>query len=617
MISGTLSNQSTDNFNKIINIKLLINNIKQHKVLIIIAGIILFFARPLIQIIALMGYYNNSYVGDTIESFTRDFSQGSGPIVTAAAFVLALAIGLNVSSYMHNRKAAIFYGSIPIKRINLFATQYLSGLTYFLPAFLVSFILSTLIMPFKDAMLINAEYYLGALFFFLLIYSFVILCANIAGTFLNSLLAAAYFCAIIPAAVYTVLGFADTFYRFTSFSGIMANPVTELIFYPVVIFIPKVFLAYEYLTVLDCALMLVFAAGLTCLAYLFNRLTKTENAEKPFYFTKFLAALKYSALAVLFILAGIIFFTASGYNFIFFIVGIIVGGFFAFILVNLVIYKNLREVFKGVKQYLLLAVLACIFSGLVYADIFGIDSYIPAASGVKSVSFNQWDTVMHNFSYEHQNYSSRHGINIITINDTETVQLVNDVFTAALKSATRRTRFYTEYGLNFSDYAYNSHPLRIDGGAINYNLKNGITWAKKLNIHELFFYNQDDLREFDDAVDKLYESPGYKKAYYYPLTDGDIIRENLDLCMSFEISLTREDSYLTVFHKSITREQMQALINVINQDISKLTMRNNRIWSYNAAFTFRTSDNRTGHINVKMNEYEFADTIRFILHNLD
>jgi len=368
--------------------------------------------------------------------------------------------------------------------------------------------------------------------------------------------------------------------------------------------------------------MLIFAAGLTCFAYLFNRLTKTENAEKPFYFGKFLAVLKYSALAVLVIVSGIIFYMTSGSNFLFFIVGSIIGGFLAFLFVNLIIYKSIREVFKGLKQFLILVACASVFAGLISADVFGIDKHIPAVSRVRSISYSQWNySFSYDFSYEIRglvwpgDLARGYTVNNIVIKDPEAIQLVNDIFTAALKS---EPAVYVHNANYFSQYAYDMHPLRSDFGAINYNLRNGITWAKKLNIYELLFNNAEDLREFDDALDKLRENHEYKHAFYYPLTDMEAMREQLDHCDRFNVTLSSGDSYSPIFSKEIMRGQMEALIIVLNKDIANMSMiHNNNIWQYDMTLTFRNADNHTGYINIAMNDRLFAETIHFIFNYLD
>ena len=117
MTSERLSNQSSDNFNKIINIKLLFNNIRQHKVLIIVTAIILFFARPLVQIISLMNYYNGNlgYYGRniTLEAYAKGNAESAGATITAAALILAIVIALNVTSYMHDKKPRFFLAAYP------------------------------------------------------------------------------------------------------------------------------------------------------------------------------------------------------------------------------------------------------------------------------------------------------------------------------------------------------------------------------------------------------------------------------------------------------------------------------------------------------------------------
>ena len=620
MTSETLSRHPSDGFNKLINIKLLCNNIRQHRALAIVAAVILFFARPLVQIIALMNYYNspNTQMRQSLYSYALNNARDTGMFVALAALVLAAAIGLSVTGYMHNGKAAIFYNSLPIRRLSLFATQYVSGLAYFLPAFFASYILSVLIMPFGSAVGANTAYYLGALFFFLLVYSFIILCANIAGTLMNSLVTSFYLCAVMPAVFFTAVTFLDMFYRFTSIHGMTASPAWQFIYYPVVVFFPSVFAAYRYLSLLDCVLMLAFAAALTCLAYLFNRLTKTEDAAKPFYFAKALAILKYSALAVSVITSGMIFYMASGSNLIFMIVGMPVGGFLALMFVNLVIYKSIREAFRGIRQFVILVACAALLAGLVSADIFGIDRHIPDASRVSSVSYTRWvQSFSYDFSFEERSYRhSPRGANNIIIDDPEAIQLVNDVFAAALNSERRRshrTLAYHGYHGVYSDSA----PLMNHFGTIYYNMRGGGFWAKRLDIHGLSFAYAGYAREFEQAIGRLRESAGYKRAFYYPLTDATAMQGHLDSSEYFTVTLYSGDVYATVLSRSMSRAEMQSVINIINEDIAGMSMLNNTSWLYSLMLVFRNADGYTGHISMTLNDREFTRTLEFIFGNFN
>jgi len=560
-----------------------------------------------------MDYYNNPHRHNSLYQFAYNNARDMGSLTTAAALVLAIIIGLNVTSHMHGRKAAIFYNSIPIKRLNLFATYYLSGLIYFMPAFFASYIMSALIMPFGSAIIINTQYYLGAFFFFLLVYSFIILCANIAGTAVNSLLAAFYFCAVLPAIFFTFLSFTSLFYRFTNLYAMADGPLWQFIYYPVITFFPNVFGAYNNLGVFDCILMLVFAAGLTCLAYLFNRLTKTENAAKPFYFSKFLAVSKHSVLAILVILAGMLFYLASN-SILFLIIGIIIGGFLAFLLVNLIIYKNMREVFRGIKQFLILALCASLLAGLISTDIFGVDTHIPDASRTQYIYFYQWGNLLsYDFSRETQNHRAQHdrlSLNRIIIEDTDTMQLVNNIFEAALKSE-RRPSGSAVYS---SDFMFEWTPL--DAGNIYYRLRGGGIWAKQLWISSLRFNSQQDRNEFDAAINNLAQSPGYIQALYYPLTSPQVMREQLDASERFSVELSRMDG-TTVFSVAVTREQMEALLDAINEDIEAMPALNISNWQYYLTLVFRDSDGYLGYIGMIINEQDFALTDAFLFDELD
>ena len=622
MTSKALSNQSpADNRNALVNVKLLLNNIRQNKALIIITGILLFCARPLVQIIALMNYHSaggGMSRGVPLHEFAENNARNSAMLVTGAALALAVFIGLNAASHMHSRKAAIFYGSVPIRRLNLFATQYISGLAYFIPAFMLSYVLSLVLMPFGGAILINTQFYLGALCFFLLIYSFIILCANIAGTVLNALFTAVYFCAILPALFLSLFSFVDMFYRFTSVFSMISVSFWEFIMHPVIIYFPRVFEASRRLSVADCIMMLVFAAALTCLAYLFNSRAKTENAEKPFYFVKFLSVLKYSTLAVLVITAGMLFYTASGESFPFLIAGIFIGGILAFLLLNLVIYKNIRETFRGIKRFLIFAVCVSLCAGIAALDLFGVDRHIPDASRVSFVSYGEWNQRMfYNLSFEHtagiRSIMSMGRFNDIIIRDPEAIQLVNNIFEAALQSESRRRARsgYSSQAFAFREYLPIIHN---SFGVIYYRLANGGVWAKTLHYFDMVFSSQEDAQAFHNALAALRDSAGYRQAVYYPLTNAETMRAHLDAAARISVELRRGDD-LVILAGELSRAEAETLINALSMDIETLDMREFQ-GQYDMMLTFRREDNRVGGIQIRMNEGCFERTIDFLFDNV-
>jgi len=615
-INNTDNSASGGGFDRIINAKLLICNIRQNRVVMIIAAILLFCARPLVQIISLIDYFSPTGQGQMIPLYRFAYNNAVGVsfLVPLATLLLAIGIGINVTKHMHDRKSAIFHNSLPIKRKSLFATQYLSGLAYFIPAFAFSYILSLVLMPFHNAMMVTTYFYLGTLLLFLLIYSFVILCGNIGGTVMNTILAAIYLCAVLPALFYAIITFLDAFYRFTSISAMVSWSFWEFIYYPIIIYFPTVFTAYNSLRLIDCILMLFFAAALTVLAYLFNRLTKTENAEKPFYFEKFLAVLKYSTLAAFVILSGMMFYLAAGDNILFLIIGILIGGFLSSLLLNLIIYRSIREVFKGIKQFLIFAVCACVVAGAISADIFGIDRHIPSLSRTDMIYTHQWSSnFAHDFSFTRAN--ARHAEsfwsgNTITIRDPETMQLVNNVIEATQRSE-RRSRISGQYW-DFSQQTHTTDfPFMRGNGMISYQLTSGRTWVKRFNIFHMVFTSDQGRDALVDALVELIDSDGYRQAYFYPLTDQETMRQLLDYSQSYRVILRAGDSLS--FDRAISRYSIEELIAALNTDISALSMGGGLDRQYDLSLVFVNPDGYFGGMSIAVSDLNFPETLALLL----
>ena len=628
MTSNTLSNQSPNNadtvggFNRLINTKLLLCNIRQNKVVIIISAILLFVARPLVQIVALIDYFSPGSRNEPLYRVAYNTATNVGFLVPLASLLLAVGIGINVTKHMHNRKSAIFHNSLPIKRISLFATQYLSGIAYFIPAFTLSYVLSLIIMPFHNAMIVTTHFYLATLFFFLLIYSFVILCGNIGGTVMNTILAAIYLCAVLPSLFFAIIAFLDSFYRFTSIESMVSGSFWMFIYYPIINYFPTVFTAYDNLRFIDCVFMLLFAAVLAALAYFFNRLTKTENAEKPFYFNKFLAILKYSTLVVCVIVSGMLFYLVSGDNMLFLIIGIMIGGFLSVLFLNLIIYRSIREVFKGIKQFLIFAVCACIVAGIIPVDIFGIDRHIPSPSRTEVIYTHQWSPNFgHDFSFRRSQAHGRRyadsfwGENTITIRDTETMQLVNNIF-EVLQRSERRSRVGSGIWDWFGNQNVSELPFMRGSGFISYQLTNGRTWVKHFNTFNATFTSQQDRDALIAALTELRDSDGYRQAYFYPLTDQETMRQLLDYAESYRIILRTRSGDSVIVDRQYVRSGMEALIEALNIDISALAMERfdqsfNR--QYELTLTFVASGGHFGGMSISISEATFPETLNLLI----
>ena len=568
MTSEISSNNKNINYNKkdnkngILNISLFWDNMRRQKILIIITGIIMFFASPFIELLA---HATNN--GSTAYSTQREFFEaierntlrgGVFGLMTAVAIVFGLSFALLVMRYMHDRKALVFYSSIPVKKRTLFLTQCLSGIIYFTIPLIIGYIISVVIMPSYITFISLSKIFAISWFIFLLVYSFVIMCANIAGNAFNSVLSGVYLAVIAVVFYGCLVAFTNTFYRFTTILTDSGIPSGFLL--PVVYFISDI--ADKWVsnftgsTLINMLFMFIVSIGFLIIGGILNRINKTENAEKPFYFKISQSIFKYSILAIMVILSAIGFYQALYENVVYMIIGIVAGGFFAFMLINFIIYRNIREVFSGIKPFAIFVAAASVILLAFAVDIFGVDKNIPKTSGIESI-----EIIKNNSSFSYHKYKSTgdytvydEGITNKKITDSAIIDLVSGALGASMNSND-----------NYNDkYPFSS---LIQGMQIKYNLKNGFT-VNKLIPYSFYFDNQADTDEFTKSEHLLWENKNFRALFFYPVTDRAYIENIINLPGNrFDITITAYQNGTQSYSSSISKDDTAGLITSLNDDI--------------------------------------------------
>ena len=570
---------SPEKTNKILNPDLLWDNIKRNKVMIIIAGIVMFFAGPFIAILAYVSTENISYsYYYPYKSFYHYLSESILPVVfilmIAVSIIFGLCLALSATGYIHDKRAAVFFNSIPIRKRTLFTTQVLGGIIYFIAPMIVIYLISIAFMPAYITFVMISKIFLTSAFVFLLIYSFAVMCANIAGTAFNTVVTVLYTAFFIAGIFWTFMLFVECFYRFTSTSA-LANDFGLFSLLPIAYFIGEIavnwFEDFNFVLIL-LPIMLVLSAGFLFAGGFLNKISRTENAEKPFYFKFYQVKFKYVILAIVAVISGVGFYQGFGHSIFYLLLGMAVGGFIAFLVINFIIHKNIREVFSGIKQFAIFILAAGVILTFFSFDVFGIDKYIPKASDVKSIDISN----IYISNYYVYNYSITKFIyrgnerdftktirdsNIKKITDPEAIELINSVFKAAMKSKSLVDSFYetTEYSEGFS----------ITGYEILYKLKSGFTANKQLPYTE--FSDRSDREEYSKAVAALVDNRGFKEAYFAPVTDKEYMYNLINspnvAYINTSISLYERYDYYDLKYDIDNPAVMTKMIEKLNEDI--------------------------------------------------
>ena len=607
----------------LLNKNLLLDNIKRHKVLIIVTGILMFLACPFMEILTHMGrrevsfqaYYTGFYE-NAADGMLRNAVFG---FMLTVSIALGLFLALSVMRYMHDRKASVFFNSIPIRKRTLYLTQVLSGLIYFTAPLAIIYFISVLILPSYVTFVMLTKIFLISWVVFLLVYSFVIMCANIAGTVFNSVISAGYLSLVTVACFGCVVGFIETFYRFTS---ILPNSnMPEEVLLPVIYFIAKItetWYSWKYDFINSTLLYMLFAflvsAVFLFIGLLLNKINKTENAEKSFYFKISQTIFKYTLLSMVVILSGIMFYQAFRQSFVYLILGAGIGGFIALLFINFIIYKNIREVFSGLKRFGIFVAAASVVLIAFSFDIFGIDKHIPEASKIESIELNRkWRNNMFNYTtyvstdtnrlYNEENTHNK-------IKDPATIELVNNVLKAAMKSNPS-----SSYSASYS----NHDTIIMDGIFIRYNLKSGLPVNKKIP-YSLYFYSNSDKNDYLNAADLLLGSRGFRETYFAPFSDKDFMSNLINAPeASFEIRVNSWRYGYSSYSHDINKFEVAELASILNSDIFSDDFKMNLSYDceINITVIHKLNDGAYKHHDFvfELND-SFVNTIEYVEKNL-
>jgi hypothetical protein len=574
----------------------------------------MFFASPFIEIIT---YINTG--GATPEQYIRNFMPVSFfeyvdrdilPIVfglmLAVSIIFGLCLAITITGYMHDRKAAIFFNSIPIKKRVLFTTQCLSGIAYFYAPFIIIYLISIALMPAYITFVTITKIFVVCKFVFFFVYSFTILAAALAGTAFNTVVSVVYMAFFASGIFGIVITFVQAFYRFTSTNAIISD-VGNLSALPIVYFIGEIAARWrnEFWGFVLVCFLIMFALSIVFLIIggFLNNIGKTENAEKPFYFKAAYIKFKYILLSMIVTLSGIGFYHIN-YSIIYMVMGIITGGFIAFLFINFVIYKNIREVFSGFRQFGIFLVAASIVLGLLSYDIFGIDRYLPEASRVESVELDRRNTPVFHYSMFDDLHSHR-SMSTQTIKDSEAIELVNNIFRIAMRSRPSPDA-----------RIYSSGLMILNGMEIRYNLKNGGSAHKKIPW-DLRFDNESDAYEYEKLTEALFANRSFRSGIFAPVTDSVFMAELLDSrnLIGYKIGLYNfTEGYEPYLDVDIG--ELQKLFEKLNEDILgdnfKMEYHHTHLIDFSITrYTQNRTNTETHDFSIWINE-NFPRTIEYI-----
>lgn len=306
------------------------------------------------------------------------FQYSSASLVYLISIVFTIIYTVRIYSYLHNKRKADLYGSLPIGRATLFIAKSVSAyLMSIIPAIFFLSLISIISVcsghsVVSEVTKLFPEICMGTLASI----SFFGLIAICCGTMLNSVLMFIAVCVAYPlSAIFIkgiVVGCFDGFYVGIFKDSIIMNALNPLA-------------AYDGINVIY---WLIFSVVCIALGAFLAKKRKAERAQSAFAFHLpcYIIKVLVSFLAGMFL--GVLFGSMNVFGgYAGFVFGFILASVPVYIIVHLILYRGFSKLIKTSIPLGALIIVSCVGVALCCFDAFGYNSYVPKTQDIKSAGF--------------------------------------------------------------------------------------------------------------------------------------------------------------------------------------------------------------------------------------
>lgn len=306
------------------------------------------------------------------------FQYSSASLVYLISIVFTIIYTVRIYSYLHNKRKADLYGSLPIGRATLFIAKSVSAyLMSIIPAIFFLSLISIISVCSGHSVVLEVtklfpEICMGTLASI----SFFGLIAICCGTMLNSVLMFIAVCVAYPlSAIFIkgiVVGCFDGFYVGIFKDSVIMNALNPLA-------------AYDGINVIY---WLIFSVVCIALGAFLAKKRKAERAQSAFAFHLpcYIIKVLVSFLAGMFL--GVLFGSMNVFGgYAGFVFGFILASVPVYIIVHLILYRGFSKLIKTSIPLGALIIVSCVGVALCCFDAFGYNSYVPKTQDIKSAGF--------------------------------------------------------------------------------------------------------------------------------------------------------------------------------------------------------------------------------------
>ena len=303
---------------------------------------------------------------------------------------MGLFCGMTALSYVNGKQSVTCMHSFPLKRTSLFFCETPSGVVYYLISVTAGFtsllMLSGIGNVTADRKMLLAQY-LASVALFLLVHSAALLAGGLSGTGVIRFLMTAMVL-FFPVVLYALIVFTFKVGKSSIDSDYYLNHTIGGFLCPAYTILDTLVngnTARELLAAIPKTLP--YTALHYVGAVLLHKYRRTEDTGKTVIWKPVFVVVKYSvifagALLGIIVFGSTLFTGNSGSQDKIF--GAVVGLVTSFILVNSVMYRSIRSLFKGLKPFIVMSVCTLVFTLLVPINAFGLIGRMYSESNTKS-----------------------------------------------------------------------------------------------------------------------------------------------------------------------------------------------------------------------------------------
>ncbi len=301
--------------------------------------------------------------------------QSVGALGIFVSGAIALFAGMGTLSYVNSKQATGCYHSLPVRREWMFLTETAVRSIYYIIAITFGYAVAyfTMLGTLKYAFEFTAiylQYALCAVVLFMYVYSIVLLAAGLTGTaFMRFAMTAII--TFLPFILYILVlaTFNEGDYRLDfSYNMRIENLKYSFSFIRV---LNAMFEAVEYGSVLRMLLVIPESALYYGIALVLHKYRRSEQAGNTIVWKPLFTVIKYVLIVSAALLGMVVFGVYSGSTSLLFF-GTLFGLVSSFMLVNSIMYRSPRLMFRGVKQFIAVSVIMLLYVLFVPLNVTGL-----------------------------------------------------------------------------------------------------------------------------------------------------------------------------------------------------------------------------------------------------